>query len=90
MRYIIITLIAVVLLLVQSSLSKKRKVAFIFILPVLSIAGGLIYQGVSFHAIQLSGLYPFFIAAGCLLLFGMIKRLDNRKKEMEHMKSRDL
>ena len=90
MRYVIITLIAIVLLLVQSSLSKKRKMALIFILPVLSIAAGFAYQGLYLKAIQLSGLYPFLIAAGCLLLFGVIKRLDNRKKEMEHMKSQDL
>lgn len=90
MRYVVITVAAVALLLIQSALCKKRKLFYIFILPVLSIAAGLVYQGISLHTIQLSGLFPFLIAAGCLLLFGIIKRLDNRKKEMEHMKSQDL
>lgn len=90
MRYVFITLAAVVLLLVQSALCKKRKVFYLFILPVLSVAAGLVYQGVSMHMIQMAGFYPFLIVAGCLLLFGFIKRMDNRKKEMEHMKSQDL
>lgn len=90
MRYVVITLAAVILLLTQSALCKKRKVGYIFILPILSITAGLIYEALSLHMIQLAGLYPFLILAGCLLLFGLIKRLDNQKKEMEHMKSQDL
>ncbi|NMP38573.1 MAG: hypothetical protein GX051_10735 [Clostridiales bacterium] len=90
MRYVVITLVAIVLLLIQSSLSKKRKAVFIFILPIISIAAGLIYQAISLHSIQLSGLYPFLVVAACLLLFGFVKLLDNRKKEMEYMKSQDL
>jgi len=90
MRYVVITVVAVALLLIQSALCKKRKAFYIFILPVLSVAAGLVYQAVSLHTVQMTGLFPFLIAAGCLLLFGIIKRLDHRKKEMEHMKSQDL
>ncbi|MCP0886059.1 hypothetical protein LB941_01750 [Ligilactobacillus sp. WILCCON 0076] len=90
MRYVVITLVAVTFLLIQSTLCKKKEVFYIFILPVISVAVGLIYQAVSLHTVQMTGFLPFLIAAGCLLLFGIIKRLDNRKKEMEHMKSQDL
>ncbi|WP_312637362.1 hypothetical protein [Oscillibacter sp.] len=90
MRYIVVTLAAVALLLIQSALCNQRKAGYMFILPILSVAAGLIYQAAFLHKIQLAGLYPFLIAAGCLLLFGFVKRLNNRKKEMEHMKSQDL
>ncbi|WOC32061.1 MULTISPECIES: hypothetical protein [Caproicibacterium] len=90
MKYVGITLIAVVLLLLQNALCKKRSAAFLFLLPVLSIAGGLVYQAVTLHAVQLAGLTPFLLAAGCLLLFGAIRRAEHRTAEMEHMKSQDL
>lgn len=90
MKYIVITLISITLLLIQSSLSKKRKTFFIFILPLITILSGLVYQAFFLHSIRLASLYPFLIAGGCLLLFGFVKLLENRKNELEHMKSQDL
>lgn len=90
MRYIVIIISAIVLLLIQSSLSKRRSSMFLFILPLLSVLTGLVYQSVSSAEFYVSGLYPFLILAACLLLFGFIKRLDHRKKELEVMKSQDL
>lgn len=90
MRYIVIIISAIVLLLIQSSLSKRRSSMFLFILPLLSVLTGLVYQSVSSTEFYVSALYPFLILAACLLLFSFIKRLDHRKKELEVMKSQDL
>jgi TctA family transporter len=90
MRYIIVILITIIFLLIQNSLSKKRKVFFIFILPILNILIGIIYQVSVISKLQLRLMVPFFMLSLSLLVFGFNQRSENQRKEMDKMKSQDL
>lgn len=76
MRYVVITLAAVVLLLIQSAHCKKEKGGLCFYSSVAERGGGACLPG-TLHAVQLDGLYPFLIAAGCLL-FSVCRAAERR------------
>lgn len=90
MRYIITAAIVVTVLSIQVSMSKKRNALFMFILPIVSIIAGVIYSMNTSNTVDLGTLTPFLIVAAALLLSGGIRRMENRKNELKHMKSQDL
>jgi len=82
--------VAIIVLLLQNTLSKKRQKAFVFLLPGLTILLGVLYEVMLLEKIKLSGMIPFLFLSVYLLVLGFIHRDENRKKEMERMKSQDL
>lgn len=90
MRYIIAATIVVTVLSVQVSMSKRRNALFLFILPIISIIAGVIYSMNTLNTVDLTKLTPFLVLAAALLLSGGIRRMENRKNELKHMKSQDL
>ena len=90
MRYVYIMVVAIIVLLLQNALSKRRQGAFVFVLPCLTMVLGIVYEVVFLEKIKLSGMVPFIFLSVYLLVLGFIQRDENRKKELERMRSKDL
>ncbi len=80
MEFLAIVVIFIVLF-TQRELSKKKNIAFIFIVPIILLFVGVFYQMIYFDSITFLSFVPFLIAAICQLFFGFVMWLGFRNKE---------
>jgi len=91
MRSIVLrVIIFVVVLVLQSSLSTRKKAFWPWLLPTFSIIGGIVFNIYTYHSINWNSLSVFAILAVCLVVIGMGCRTQNRKKELDKMKAKDI
>lgn len=83
-------IICVVVLGLQSFLTTRKKAFWLWILPTFSIVGGIVFNIYTFHSIDWNSLGVFVILAICLVAIGMGCRAQNRKKELDKMKAKDM
>ena len=90
MKYVVLIIVCAALLLTQKKLSRKRLVAFTFIVPVISALG----MGVLLYAkngmLTSKDIIVMLLLAACFLVSGFLERNRNRNAELEKMQKTDL